>query len=49
MCASRVSTGMHGVWYQDLDVEAHQVLEEKARQYPLQPLVRDKHTSLARR
>jgi len=24
MCASRVSTCMHSVWYQDLDVEEHQ-------------------------
>ena len=24
MCASRVSTCMRGVWYQDLDVEEHQ-------------------------
>jgi len=24
MCASRVSTCMRGVWYRDLDVEAHQ-------------------------
>jgi hypothetical protein len=26
MCASRVSTYMHGMWYRDLDVEAHQEL-----------------------
>ena len=26
MCASRVSTYMHGEWYQDLDVEAHKEL-----------------------
>jgi len=24
MCASRVSTYMHGEWYRDLDVEEHQ-------------------------
>jgi len=24
MCALRVSTCMHGVWYRDLDVEEHQ-------------------------
>jgi len=24
MCVSRVSTCMRGVWYRDLDVEAHQ-------------------------
>jgi len=26
MCALRVSTCMRGVWYRDLDVEAHQEL-----------------------
>jgi hypothetical protein len=26
MCVSRVSTCMRGVWYRDLDVEAHQEL-----------------------
>jgi len=26
MCASRVSTCMRGVWYRNLDVEAHQEL-----------------------
>ena len=26
MCASRVSTYMHGEWYRDLDVEEHQEL-----------------------
>jgi hypothetical protein len=24
MCASHVSTSMHGMWYRDLDVEEHQ-------------------------
>jgi hypothetical protein len=26
MCSSRVSTCMHDVWYQDLDMEEHQEL-----------------------
>ncbi len=31
MCASLVSTCMHGVWYQDLDVEENQ----ESSDYPL--------------